>query len=427
MQLQAVSDPSYLFEYDFAQIDRLNTKLELSRSRRYQSSAIKFSNYHSLRENENNATQQTLVAEGAIERRLNLYRIKGEIGLEANFLKSYRYSDLNTDGPDSDTLVDGYDTTRVSLLSNWNHGWETKNGIILDFENEFGLSQYDVQQHAAIGPEATQIFGAGAVGLRWPWYHINPTGGIGIVEPQIQLVRSVSSNSTVPNDDSTQIEFDEGNLFRLNRAPGLDLIEHGTRLNVGLAGSQFKDSGSSLSWKIGRIFRSQALPTFPSGSGLSNIMSDWLVATSFQQKNGIELINRALIASDGAVTKSETSLKLDSGLHQIRATHVELTKDSNSYQNKSLSSVGLEWNYNLTSNWQSDAKFQFDSNIGRLSKLELGLNYENECVNVDLSTSRSFSISSTLLDKTDFTLSVELTGFSSSDRKNAKSHKCGVQ
>ena len=426
IQLQAVSDPSYLFEYDFAQLDRLNTKLELSRSMRYQNSEVKLSNYHSLRENENNATQPTLVAEGAIESRLNPDMIKGEIGLEANFLKSYRYSDLNNDGPDSDTLVDGYDTTRLSLLSNWDHGWEIANGIILHFENEFGLSQYYVQQHADIGPKATRMFGVGAVGLRWPWYRINSNGGIGIVEPQIQLVRSVSSNSAVPNDDSTQVEFDEGNLFRLNRAPGLDLIENGSRLNVGLAGSQFMDSGSNLSWKIGRVLRSEALSTFPSGSGLSNSISDWLLATNFQQKNGIELINRALIASDGVVTKSETSLKVNRNQHQIRATHVELTKDSNILQNQSLSSVALEWNYNLNSNWRSDSKFQFDSNIGRLSKLELGLRYENECVNVDLSSSRSFSTSSTLIDKTDFTLSVELTGFSSSDRKNAKSHKCGV-
>ena len=423
IQLQAVSDPSYLFEYDFAQLDRLNTKLELSRSMRYQNSEVKLSNYHSLRENENNATQPTLVAEGAIESRLNPDMIKGEIGLEANFLKSYRYSDLNNDGPDSDTLVDGYDTTRLSLLSNWDHGWEIANGIILHFENEFGLSQYYVQQHADIGPKATRMFGVGAVGLRWPWYRINSNG---IVEPQIQLVRSVSSNSAEPNDDSTQVEFDEGNLFRLNRAPGLDLIENGSRLNVGLAGSQFMDSGSNLSWKIGRVLRSEALSTFPSGSGLSNSISDWLLATNFQQKNGIELINRALIASDGVVTKSETSLKVNRNQHQIRATHVELTKDSNISQNQSLSSVALEWSYNLNSNWRSDSKFQFDSNIGRLSKLELGLRYENECVNVDLSSSRSFSTSSTLIDKTDFTLSVELTGFSSSDRKNAKSHKCGV-
>ena len=133
------------------------------------------------------------------------------------------------------------------------------------------------------------------------------------------------------------------------------------------------------------------------------------------------------MASDGAITKSETSLKLSRDQHQITASHVELTKDLTDTQNKSLSSVALEWNYDLTSNWRSESKFQFDSNIGRLSKLELGLLYENECVNIDFSTSRSFSTSAILKDKTNFTLSVELTGFSSRDRKTPKSHKCGSQ
>ena len=133
------------------------------------------------------------------------------------------------------------------------------------------------------------------------------------------------------------------------------------------------------------------------------------------------------MASGGGITKSETSLKLNRDQHQISATHVELTKDLTDTQNKSLSSVALEWNYDLTSNWRSESKFQFDSNIGRLSKLELGLLYENECVNIDFSTSRSFSTSAILKDKTNFTLSVELTGFSSRDRKTPKSHKCGSQ
>ena len=427
VQLQAVRDPSYLFEYDLAQVDRLNTKLELSRSKRYQSSEVKFSNYHSLRDNEDNATQPTVVAEAVIEGRLNPERIKGEIGLEANFLSTYRYSDFNKDGPDSDTLVDGYETTRVSFLSNWNRTWPISNGMVLDFENELGVSSYDVQQHAEIGPEATRIFGSSAVGLSWPLYRLQANGGIGVIEPRLQLVRSAANNKDVPNEDSTQVEFDEGNLFRLNRAPGFDLFEHGTRINAGVTGTQFMETGSSLNWKIGRVFRSDELSSFPTGSGLSTSISDWLLATNFQSKSGIELINRALVASGGGITKSETSLKLNRDQHQISATHVELTKDLTDTQNKSLSSVALEWNYDLTSNWRSESKFQFDSNIGRLSKLELGLLYENECVNIDFSTSRSFSTSAILKDKTNFTLSVELTGFSSRDRKTPKSHKCGSQ
>ena len=91
-----------------------------------------------------------------------------------------------------------------------------------------------------------------------------------------------------------------------------------------------------------------------------------------------------------------------------------------------MSSVAVDWNYQFTSDWQSNSKIQIDTNIGRLSKLELGVKYENECVDVNLSTSRSFSTSSTLLDKTDFTLSVELTGYSSNTRKIPKLHNCGI-
>ena len=107
-------------------------------------------------------------------------------------------------------------------------------------------------------------------------------------------------------------------------------------------------------------------------------------------------------------------------------TNVELTKDADDLNNKSLSSVAVNWNYQLTSDWQSNSKIQIDTNIGRLSKLELGVKYENECVDVNLSTSRSFSTSSTLLDKTDFTLSVELTGYSSNTRKIPKLHNRGI-
>ena len=234
------------------------------------------------------------------------------------------------------------------------------------------------------------------------------------------------NDGNVPNEDSTQIELDEGNLFRLNRAPGLDLIEHGTRLNAGITGSHINKVNTKLNWKIGRIFRLNGLPEFSPASGLSGSTSDWLLATNLELRNGLQLISRALLTPNGSVTKSETSLNVLRDQHHLTATHVELTKDADDLNNKSLSSVAVDWNYQLTSDWQSNSKIQIDTNIGRLSKLELGVKYENECVDVNLSTSRSFSTSSTLLDKTDFTLSVELTGYSSNTRKIPKLHNCGI-
>ena len=159
---------------------------------------------------------------------------------------------------------------------------------------------------------------------------------------------------------------------------------------------------------------------------MSGSTSDLLLATNLELRNGLQLICRALLTPNGSVTKSETSLNVIKDQHHLTATHVELTKDADDLNNKSLSSVAVDWKYQLTSDWQSNSKIQIDTNIGRLSKLELGVQYENECVDVNLSTSRSFSTSSTLLDKTDFTLSVELTGYSSNTRKIPTLHNCGI-
>ena len=169
------------------------------------------------------------------------------------------------------------------------------NGLILDFSNDLGISEYKVKQHSEIGPTARRLFGSTAVGIRWPFSKINHDNGSGIIEPRIQLVGLVMNDGNVPNEDSTQIELDEGNLFRLNRAPGLDLIEHGTRLNAGIAGSHINKVNTKFNWKIGRIFRLNGLSEFSPASGLSGSTSDWLLATNLELRTGLQLISTALL------------------------------------------------------------------------------------------------------------------------------------
>jgi LPS-assembly protein len=77
-------------------------------------------------------------------------------------------------------------------------------------------------------------------------------------------------------------------------------------------------------------------------------------------------------------------------------------------------------------NWQSSSEFQLDSAVGRLSKLNMGLRYVNECVKVDFSASRRFSTSAILTDKTEFGLTIGLLGFSSGALKTTKNRQCGT-
>jgi len=425
-QLQSTSDPAYLFEYDVKEIDRLENKITLERSQSDRNIELRFSNYHSLRDSENNATQPTLVTEAIAQQRSYPNGLGGVLDLEASLLTSYRSSTSPVDGSDSGDEVDGYDTLRLSSLAKYRRDWVLPKGLVVDFATELEASQYVVRQHQNISPVNTRISGSGALGLRWPLAQRFASGAVQQLEPRMQFARVVSNSDSVPNQDSTQVEFDEGNLFRFNRAPGFDLIETGTRVNIGLSGGIDYPNQTKIGWDIGRIYRTDGANSFTKTSGLGGHLSDWLLATHVKTPLGIELAARSLLKDFGQLTKSEVRASWRTDKHRLDATYARLTADEAENRDVALSSLALKWNYQFLPDWRSTSEFQFDTSIGEASKFKFGLEYANECVVVDFSASRRFATSSTLTDKTEFGLSVELAGFSTGVRNIKKSRQCGA-
>ena len=425
VQVQTVSDPSYFYEYDVAKIDRLETKISFNRTKRYENSELRFSNYHSLRDSDSNATQPTLVAEGIYQQRIVPSSIGGVLDLESSFLASYRYSDIDSDG-DSDGYVDGYDTARLSLVANWKRNYSFQNGSIVDVESQVETSQYVVRQHKNVDPNITRISTAAAVGLRWPLSRRLKDGGMQRIEPHVQLVGMNSHSEKIPNQDSTRVEFDEGNLYRLNRGPGSDQIETGSRINIGVSGYNRYKTKTKIGWEVGRVYRGNGFEKFSKASGLSGSVSDWLVAGAIETPSGIELVARALLKDLGYIKKAEARMAWKNPTHTIATTYVGLSADTLEGRATPLSSLALNWQYRFAPDWQSASDFQFNATNGKLSKLNFGLKYANECVDVNFSASRHFSTSTTFSNKTEFGLSVELSGFSSGVRKAPKSRQCGA-
>ena len=425
-QLQSTSDPAYLFEYDVKEIDRLENKITLERSQSDRNIEVRFSNYHSLRDSESNATQPTLVTEAIVQQRSYPGGLGGVLDLEASLLTSYRSSTSPVDGPDSGDEVDGYDTLRLSSLAKYRRDWVMPKGLVVDFATELEASQYVVRQHQNIAPVNTRISSNGSLSLRWPLAQRFASGALQRLEPRMQLAGVVSNSDPIPNQDSTQVEFDEGNLFRFNRAPGFDLIETGTRVNIGLTGGIDYPNQIKIGWDIGRIYRTDNDNSFTKTSGLGGHVSDWLLATHVKTPLGIELVARSLLKDFGQLTKSEIRASWRTDKHRLDATYAGLTSDEAENRDVALSSLALKWNYQFLPDWLSTSEFQFDTSIGEPSKFKFGLEYANECVVVDFSASRRFATSSTLTDKTEFGLSVELVGFSTGVRNIKKSRKCGA-
>jgi lipopolysaccharide assembly outer membrane protein LptD (OstA) len=79
----------------------------------------------------------------------------------------------------------------------------------------------------------------------------------------------VVTTTTYFNEDSTNFEFDETNLFEVNKSPGFDLYEGGTAHEpVGGRATVNLGDGRSGSLLVGRSLRTKVDPLMPDPRGL---------------------------------------------------------------------------------------------------------------------------------------------------------------
>ena len=110
----------------------------------------------------------------------------------------------------------------------------------------------------------------------------------------------------MPNEDARSIDLEDTNLFALNRFPGYDRFEDGTRVVYG-ADWTFDVPGFSLQTNIGQSYRlSSKINLFPGGTGLTNQSSDVVGRTTLKYKRLLSLTQRYRLDKDNlAVRRNE--------------------------------------------------------------------------------------------------------------------------
>jgi LPS-assembly protein len=99
-----------------------------------------------------------------------------------------------------------------------------------------------------------------------------------IVEPiaAISFAPTRDLDPRIPNEDSQDLEFDTTNLFEMNRYPGSDKMEQGTRATYGLRTGFYGHEGGMAEFIFGQNARITPDPQFPAGSGLETGLSDYV-------------------------------------------------------------------------------------------------------------------------------------------------------
>lgn len=428
VDVDVVSDTSYLLAYGYSDADRLSSGVEITRTRRNEYISASFQKLRSLRSGEVpiEDTLATLLGRAVYERRVFPNLIRGE----ARFVFDIEGHERIADSIDPTlaaacvlagaTECSARDVLRAGASVGWHRDWTLNNGMIFGFDSDVSTDFYWISQDNTYQSELAHLTPTAAVNLRWPLARTTASGAREVFEPMMQIAWTDSIGANVPNEDSRIVEFDDGNLFALNRFPGSDRYERGWRATLGFNWNRFEPGGREYALTMGRVIRAEDLGQFNQASGLDGGSSDWLVSGRIKLDNRLSLANRSLFDDNFNFAKSETQIAWNGERFSATGSYTWVVEDPTEERLVDTSEINFDASYALTRHWTASAEGRYDVNTNKATSAGFGLEYTNECLNVDFSVSRRFTSSVTVEPTTDFGLSVSLNGFGRDGRANAR-------
>ena len=216
-------------------------------------------------------------------------RLGGRVSLEAGAYNVFRHSGT---GDQRGSLSLGWQASRIGKLG---EVWDVQ--ARLD-GSAYWAHQYDQQpnfgSHGTVN--SSQGMPTVAVKLNWPLMRDAGTWGVQIVEPIVQAIAAPRGSSYVrtliPNEDSLDQDFTDANLFALNRFTGLDRMEGGMRVNVGLHANWTAPGGAQVDGLIGQGYRARSDRAFLTGSGMDKTASDIVSHLSYTPAGWFDITTR---------------------------------------------------------------------------------------------------------------------------------------
>lgn len=405
-----VSDPTYLLDYDLGDQDRLEGTVAATRFTSDEFILARLSNLYSLRPEDVNSTLPSIIADATWARTYQPGWIGGEALVKVAAHSHYR-SSTDPDYAPGASISNGRDTSRLSARADWARDAVFASGIVATALAEGRVDLYAINQDVIYAGDISRVAGGVGAELRWPFTRSTSRGAAQVLEPVVQLLWSGSAGGDVPDEDSILAEFDEGNLFSLDRPPGYDAIEEGLRANVGLAFTHFGPSGGSTSLAVGRVFRTSDPDIYSAASGLAGRTSDWLAVLNVASASGLSMTNRLVFDDDFDMTSAEVRLEMQRDLYSVASSFAYVIADEAEGRPDAVSELMLDASMQLSEAWTANAVARYDFIADEAEEAALTVAWSNECLKVDLYLSRRFLSSTNLDPTTDFGVSVELLGF----------------
>ena len=416
-QVEFVSDPGYLFTYNYSDKDRLTNEVAITRYRDKDRFHAAVTEFRTLRPSE--IPIRDTLPDRFVE--LTYSRDIPALSFGGKTTATVRAAALNRP---SSLDVNGRDTSRIGVALDWRDDWLFGPGLVASAELGVNADAYNIGQDSNFASNVSRIVPRGAFELRWPFARQTQDGGREILEPIVRFDLADERGESVPVEDSVIVEFDEANLFSHSRYPGVDGAEEGGRVAVGIAWRRSDPSGWTLNGALGRVAHLDGDLGFAEGSGLVGDESEWLLAARFGMGDRVAILNRSLFDESLDFTLSETRVDWRTDTFSLGSSYVFAVPEPAEGRTDKLSEWSFEGDYALNDRWTASAEWRYDFTGGRAARTGVGLGYRSECIDVSFTLSRRFADSTAVDPTTDFGFRVELIGAGGDTGQRSERSSC---
>ena len=396
--IRLASDRTFLRRYDLSRDDRLRSTIDLERITDRSYLSIAGWATQTLRLNADQG--QVPLALPAIDFRQKIGDriLGGNLMVQANSLALLRN--------------DGQDTQRAFAGAQWDLKRLTGMGQLVtltalvrgDVYNTNNIAATVTQAYRGTEGWTTRGIATAAIDIEWPFVG-EAFGGTQVFKPRLQLVASPDiKNLAVPNEDARAIDLEDSNLFALNRFPGYDRVEDGSRVTWGVDW-ELQRPGWRVKSTIGQSFRLQAPDPglFPEGTGLSERVTDFVGRTEVRFRNLVSFTHRFRLDKDNfAVRRNEIDATIGSRRTYLEVGYLRLDRniatvedlrDREELRAAARVAIGRKWSvfgsgvFNLTDP-DEDPIFQPDG--FEPIRTRLGIAYADDCIEFGATWRRDF-------------------------------------
>jgi len=319
----------------------------------------------------------------------------------------------------------GTDTRRVTSTVSWSQPYFAPTGEVYTATAALKTDAYWVNElndrpFGRLDQTDTDFVARAIPVLAFDWRYplVSDIGTIRhLMEPIVGVVLSPYGGDSrrIPNEDSLNFEFDETNIFGINRFPGADRHDSGPRLNVGGRTAVYGSRGGYSEILVAESFRARKNDSLDAASGAADQISDLVTRITVSPTNYLHLVNRMRIATDSSLTAQRNETTLSVGPRALRAnlTYADI---KNSATTSDLIGEREAISGSLTSQfsqfWSLEARHIRDLGTGGGALLNfLGLRYTDECFDIMFYGERTFTINRDIQPSTTFGLRFRIASF----------------